>query len=378
ETRKEKMKTRFLASSVFIVLLGCISGGQWTVSTEAQAPKASPDNDSSLQVIIAVQGQVRVKRMGWSAFAPARLRTTLHRGVLLRFEEASQAKVVCADLTISDVPRDLSGVPCPATRPILIYLGDKVTATRGYGEGVFPRVVAPRKTKLLNPRPTLRWIPVAGATSYEVIVRGQNARGQNPYWYTDVPSGAKLDYPAGAPPLEADTDYKLIVSAGDHQSDEEAEPGLGFALMKSDKANEVRDAEKKIRALGLPDAPTRLVIAYLYAAYDLNAEAIEQLEGIPETLQEPAPARLLGALYLAIGLSRHAEKHYLRALEFSRNVNDEEGRALAHKELGRIYDEALGNRNAAIQHLESALKWYKKLGDQQTAGQIEDRLAKRR
>jgi len=260
----------------------------------------------------------------------------------------------------------------------LIYLGDKVTATRGYDEGVFPRVIAPRKTKLLNPRPTLLWMPVAGATGYKIIVRGQNARGQNQYWKTDVPSATKLDYPTGEPPLEADTDYKLIVSAGDHQSDEEAEPGLGFALLKSDKAKEVRDAEKKIRALGLPDAPTRLVIAYLYTAYDLNAEAIEQLEGIPETLQEPAPTRLLGAIYMAIGLSRHAEKHYLRALEFSRNVNDEEGQALAHKELGRIYDEALGNRNAAIQHFEAALNWYKKLGDQQTARHIEEKLAKRR
>src|SRR5262249_2353314 len=237
------MKTRFLSSSVFIVLLGCISGGQWTVSTKAQAPKTSPDNDSSLQVIIAVQGQVRMKRKGWSAFAPARLGTTLQRGDLLRLEGSSQAKVVCANLTISDVPRDLSGVPCPATRPILIYLGDKVTATRSYGEGAFTRDVAPDKTKLLDPRPTLRWTPVAGATSYKIIVRGQKARGQNPYWNMNVPSVTKLDYPAGAPPLEADTDYKLIVSASGHQSDEETEPGLGFALLRYDKAKEARDAE---------------------------------------------------------------------------------------------------------------------------------------
>src|SRR5215813_1744791 len=372
------MTKRSLTCAALFLALELTGDGGKAVPARAQAPDANVGSDSGLNVIVALQGQVIMKRKGWSAFAPARLGTTLQRGDLLRLEGSSQAKVVCANLTISDVPRDLSGVPCPATRPILIYLGDKVTATRSYGEGAFPRVVAPRKTKLLDPRPTLRWTPVAGATSYKIIVRGQKARGQNPYWNMNVPSVTKLDYPAGAPPLEADTDYKLIVSASGHQSDEETEPGLGFALLRSDKAKEARDAEKKIRSLGLPDAPTRLLIAHLYAAYDLKAEAIDQLEGIPETLQEPAPARLLGALYLAIGLSRHAEKHYLRALEFSRNVNDEEGQALAHKELGRIYDEALGNRNAAIQHLESALKWYKKLGDQQTAGQIEDRLAKRR
>jgi hypothetical protein len=372
------MTKRLLTCAVLFLALEAAGGGGKFAPARAQEPEGNVSNDIGLNIIVALQGQLDMKRKGWSAFTPARLGTTLQRGDLLRLEGSSQAKVVCAGLTVSDVPRDLGGVPCPATRPILIYLGDKVTATRGYDEGVFPRVIAPRKTKLLNPRPTLLWMPVAGATGYNIIVRGQNARGQNPYWKTDVPSGAKLDYPAGAPPLEADTDYKLIVSAGGRQSDEEAEPGLGFALLKSDRAKEVRDAEKKIRALGLPDAPTRLVVAYLYAAYDLNAEAIEQLEGIPETLQEPAPARLLGALYLAIGLSRHAEKHYLRALEFSRNVNDEEGQALAHKELGRIYDEALGARNAAIRHFEAALNWYKKLGDQQMASHIEEKLAKRR
>jgi hypothetical protein len=372
------MTKRFLTCAALFLALEAAGGGGKAVPARAQTPDANARNDIGLHMIVALQGQVAIKRKGWSAFVSARLGTTLQRGDLLRLEGASQAKVVCADLTISDAPRELSGVPCPATRPILIYLGDKVTVTRGYGEGDFPRVLAPRKTKLLNPRPTLRWTPIAGATQYKVMVRGQNARSQNPYWNAYVPSGAKLDYPAGAPPLEADTDYKLIVSAGGRQSDEEAEPGLGFALLKSDKAKDVRDAEKKIHALGLPDAPTRLLIAYLYSAYDLNAEAIEQLEGVSESLQEPAPARLLGALYLAIGLSRQAEKYYLRALEFSRKVNDEEGQAIAHKELGRIYDEALGARNDAARHFESALILYKNLGDQQTAGRIEEKLAKRR
>lgn len=372
------MTKRLLTCAALFLALEATGGGGNAVPARAQTPDANARNDIGLNVIVALQGQVAMKRKGWGAFAPAGFGTILQRGDLLRLEGSSQAKVVCADLTISDAPRDLSGVPCSATRPTLIYLGDKVTATRGYGEGAFPLVIAPRKTKLLNSRPTLRWTPVAGATLYKVIVRGQNARGQNPSWNINVPSITRLGYPAAAPPLEADTDYKLIVSAGGRQSDEEAEPGLGFALLKSDKAKEVRDAEKKIHALGLPDAPTRLLIAYLYAAYDLNAEAIEQLEGISESLREPAPARLLGALYLAIGLSRHAEKHYLRALEFSRNVNDEEGQAIAHKELGRIYDEALGVRNTATQHFESALKWYKNLGDQHTAGRIEEKLAKRR
>src|SRR5512145_393175 len=179
-------KRLFFCVALFLALEATGGGGK-AVPARAQTPDANARSDIGLNVIVSLQGQVAMKRKGWSAFAQARLGTTLQRGDLLRLEGPSQAKVVCAGLTVSDVPRDLSGIPCPATRPILIYLGDKVTATRGYGEGVFPRVVAPRKTKLLNPRPTLRWTPVAGATSYKVIVRGQNARGQNQYWNAIVP-----------------------------------------------------------------------------------------------------------------------------------------------------------------------------------------------
>jgi len=365
------MRGRFLVYSVLLVLLGCLGGGVWTVPTKAQAPGASAESDSALHVIVAVQGQVGVKRRGWSSYAPAMFGTSLRRGDLLRLEESSQAKVVCAGLTVSDAPRGIGGVPCPPVKPVLIYRGSSTISTRSYGSVAFPVVVSPRKTKLLDLHPILRWTPVGGATTYRVIVRGGDLS-----WSTEVRSRTEFVYPENAPALKARDAYKLIVVANNgRRSDEESEPGLGFTVLLPDEAKEVRREEQRIRALGLPDVPTRFLIVCLYATHGLNAEAIERLKELSQSLNEPAPARLLGDLYLAVGLSRHAEECYLLALKLSENANDEEGQELAHKALGEIY-EALGNRNSVIQHLKSALELSKKLGDQETARRIEEHLAR--
>ncbi len=363
------MTGRFLIRAALLVALALI-GGEWPGFTRAQQPDASAEGDG-LHVIVAVQGQVSVKRKGWSNYAPATFGTSLRRGDLLRLDSSSQAKVVCAGLTVHDAPSGRTGgVPCPSARPVLNYQGSSALSTRSYWSATFPVIVSPRKTKLLNPRPTLRWTPVQGATSYQIIVRGPELN-----WSAEVRSKTEMVYPDNAPAFKAENDYKLIVVANGRQSDLEEYPGLGFSTLRSDKAKEVRREEQRIRQLGLPDAPTRFLIAHLYATYGLNAEAIEQLEELSRTIKEPAAARLLGDLYSSIGLSRHAEERYLLALNLSEKANDEEGRGLAHKALGGIY-EALGIKNQGVRHLKAALELSQKLGDQAMVGEIERLLAK--
>ncbi|HKA22875.1 MAG TPA: hypothetical protein VKN18_31685 [Blastocatellia bacterium] len=365
------MIRRLLIYVLLLALPNCIGGDGWAVSTKAQEPDASAAYvDSGLHVIVAVQGHVGVKRRGWSNYAPAMFGTSLRRGDLLRLEELSHVKVVCAGLTISDATRGISGVPCPAAKPVLRYRGDLAIQTRGYKSVSFPVVISPRRTKLLNQHPTLRWTPIEGATNYRVIVRGGDLN-----WSTEVDSNTRLVYPENAPGLKARDAYKLIVIANNgRRSDEEAEPGLGFTVLTADEAKEVRRDEQRIRELGLPDVPTRLLIVYLYTAHGLYAESIDRLEELSQPLQEPAPARLLGDLYLAVGLSRAAETRYLLALELSKKANDVEGQALGHEALGRIY-ESLGNRDQVTKHLKSALESFKQVGDQRTVAQIEERLA---
>jgi hypothetical protein len=364
------MMRRFLICLLLFVLLILICESPGAVSTSAQESNPAAESESALNVIVALQGQVSLKRSGWGNYAPAVFGTPLRRGDLLRVGESSQAKVVCSGLTVSDIARGISGVPCAGAKPLLRYRGDLVISTRGYGSVSFPVVISPRKTRLLNPHPSLRWTPVDGARSYTVIVRGNDLN-----WSTEVRAKTGLDYPENAPALKAGSAYKLIVIANSgRQSDEEAEPGLGFSVLTPDEAKEVVRDEQKIRQLGLPDEPTRLLVVYLYVARGLNAEAIDKLEGMSQLLQEPGPARLLGDLYLAVGLSRAAERRYLLALELSKKANDVEGQALGHEALGRIY-EALGNKDHVARHLKSALEFYKKLGDQRSVEQIEKRLA---
>jgi predicted phosphohydrolase len=325
--------------------------------------------DSGLHLIVAVEGQMRVKREGWSEYAPALFGMPLRYGDLLRLEGASRAIVACADLTVATVQSSISGIPCKtAAKPVFVYGGSLVVTTRGDTSGEFPIVISPRKTKVLIARPTLRWTHVAGTTTYKVSVRGPNVN-----WSADVGSKTQIAYPDNAPELAAGATYKVTVITGSRSSDEESAPGLGFTILKPDEAQVVREAESKIYALGLKEEPTRFLIAALYAVQGLNAEAIGQLEELSNTLKEPAVVRSLGDLHLRIGLNRFAEERYLQALDLSQGLNDIEGQALAQNALGLVY-EALGNKGEAIKRLQWALGIYQKLGDAKMVKQIQERL----
>ncbi len=359
------MTKPFQISLALVVLLSAFAGS--TQESPALAQGAN-DNDNSLNLVVAVQGHARVKRKGWSDYAPALLGTPLRRGDLLKVEGDSQAKVVCAGLTIYDAAKGIGGVPCPAVPPILQVRGELAGATRGVRTASPLVVIAPRKTKLLMPYPLLRWTPLAGATQYAIELRGDSSS-----WKSSS-SKTELRYPPDAPKLNDKESYKLIVSAGGHSSQEEDEPGLGFKLLPTRESKMVGEEEKRIRNLGLDDTAKRFLIAQLYASHGLNAEAIEQLEGWSNNLQEPAPMRLLAELYEAVGLTRFAEKSYLTALRLSEKASDKEGQVLTHQALGRVYN-ALGSKPSAIQHLSSTLKLLNELGDAQTAKKVTDHLA---
>jgi hypothetical protein len=359
------MLKRALLCLMLFVLLGCTGASPNYPAAYTQL--ATSDRD--VHLVVVVQGELSVKRQGWSTYAPALPGTVLHYGDLLRLDGSAQATVVCADLTIASVPGGVSGIPCKVDRPVLVYDGSLVNPTRSIPSGDFPLIVTPRKTKLLDPHPTLRWTPIAGATSYQVSVRGQGVN-----WSTDVNSGTEIAYPADAPALVAGATYKVIVVAGTRSSEEETLPGLGFTLLKPEEAAVVRDAEARIHALGLPGEPTRLLLANLYASQGLYAEAIEQYEALSSTAQEPAVLRSLGDIYLTLGLNHPAEASYLQALKLSEPANDVEGQALAQHALGRIY-ETIGNAGEAAQRLQKAREQYQRLGDTQTIKQIDERLA---
>src|SRR6185295_9573216 len=108
------------------------------------------------------------------------------------------------------------------------------------------------------------------------------------------------------------------------------------------------------KRLRLPETQTRFLIANLYAAKELYAEAIEQLEALYPRMKEPAVVRMLGDLYAVIGLNREAEKKYLEALDLT-PANDLDGLGAIQKDLARVY-ESLGILDRAIAGLAEAKK----------------------
>lgn len=375
------MRPRFwkYALLVSLVLLQCST---WLVFLESKILSTENDDGQGVNLAVFIEGQVSVKRKGWTGYAPVVFGTSLRRGDLLRLGDSSQAKVVCSDLTLHDVSPGIVGVPCEGTQPLLRRPdGSMINATRSWpSDGSFPQVLSPRMTKLLSPLPVLRWTAVKGTTDYHVIVRGMNFSWSQVY--PGVSSGAaEVMYPVTAPKLEVGADYKLIVETSgpnSRSSSEEPGIGLGFSMLGSKERKTVLEEGRQIENLGLPVGPTQFLIAHLYATHGLNAEAIQRLERISNTFKVAAVVRLLGDLYLTIGLPRQAESNYLNSLSLSEDGKDEEGEMLVHLALARIYGQALGNVESASKHLNAALELAGKLGDDYTTTEVGKRLAELR
>jgi len=297
--------------------------------------------------------------------------TMLRAGDLLRVSETSHAQIVCSDLTLQDLQVGVTGVPCVTSRAVLRKAeGSLINATRGGPKtSSFPMILSPRKTKLLSRHPLLRWTPVEGATEYRIAVRGPNL-----FWPAQISDTTEFQYPETAPELSPGVDYKLIVETSGRSSSLEPGNGLGFSILPSKERRIVQKEEAQIESLSLAKGPTQFLIAYLYKTHGLRAEAIEKLEEISSSFHQAAVRRLLGDLYMDIGLARQAETHYLTALDLSRNEKDEEGQIWCHLALAGIY-QFMGNRSMAVQHLDAARDLGIKIGDTQTANEASKRLA---
>lgn len=324
-------------------------------------------------LVVLVQGHAAIKRKNWTGFAPLTFGTNLQAGDVLRMDQSTVAKVVCADLKLHELGTGITGTPCTSSQEILRRPdGNLLRPTRGVpSPGLFPIILSPRHTKLLSEHPILQWTEIKNASTYHVLVRGTDL-----VWTANVQSKTEIQYPGNAQKLEANKNYKLIVAVDEERTSEmESGPGLGFSVLSSKERKIVMEEQEQVERLGLEEGATQYLIAHLFASYGLNAEAIQRLETVSVKFQAPATERFLGDLYLNIELPRQAETHYLKSLELAQKEQDDEGQLQCRLALADIYSKALGNLDAVREHLEAAIAIAGKVGDDTTISRARKKLS---
>jgi hypothetical protein len=289
----------------------------------------------------------------------------VRRGYLLILSATARAAVLCGDGKKRELAPGPQGCPCakPCTPEVcgIRYDGSTIGATRGpdTDAGLFPVVISPRKTMLLNLRPTIRWAPIAGAKEGATYTVTLYEEGMKVIWTKEAVSETRLTYPDKEPSLTPGQTYKVVVISNGLSSEQDHSPGLGFTTLTADQARALADEEIERKQLELPESQTRFLVSSLFAARELYSEAIEQMQDLYTTMKEPAVARMLGDLYATIGLSREAEKKYLEALSLT-PANDLDGRGLTQQSLAQVY-ENLGRFDQAIARLRMARRAYQRL-----------------
>jgi hypothetical protein len=341
---------KLLVLALALAPLGC------TGSTP-EAPAAKQGS----HLVVAVKGGLMLKRAGWKNFATALFGTTVYRDDYLRLDPSSSATVVCADLSVVEVAEREARQPCEPKLVALEWQGEQIAPTRAasYPPYRYPVVIAPRKTRVLDALPAIRWTAVPGVDEYMVAVRGPGVEWQSP----EPVAGNSVQYPADAPPLKPGESYKVAVWQGNVNSDQEDVGGLGFTVVSSEEQKEVADLVAQIHALKLDTEAEELLVANLYATRELRADAIERLEALASEREAPAVERMLGELYVSVDRPDLAEPHYEEALQLSEQASDIEGQALANRSLGEIAYLSGADKAQVASRLQKALDLYQQLGD---------------
>jgi len=373
-------KLTLLALTLGLVLLGCAPATPPSPPTPVPStsiaegePGGEEFTEPGFNLLLAMEGEVLLKRAAWSDYHPTAFGTVLERGDLLKLSASAQARVLCDSLTIWPVPACApaglsSGCPQPP-EPALMRGGAKVGSTRGV-DPLVPYIISPRTTKLLTNTPTLRWND-SGAASYTVVVRGGDLD-----WRQEQVTQTELDYP-GEPAFKPGVSYLLVVEdSNGKSSQDEGLKGLGFSLLEEAEAERVRADAERIAGLGLSDEAEAFALAQLYAGHGLVAEAIEILEGLVQGgSQQAAVHQALADLYVQIGLVYLAQSRYLEAAELAEAEGNVEGLAAIQASLGEVYYPALGNKDEAIRCLTQAKAGYETLGDSQRVGELEEQIS---
>ena len=372
------------ASLALLLLLSSWVVACGATPTPAPAPEpatmALPETTSPPvlpNLLVEAHGEVWLRRVGWSEFLPAGFGVAVQPGDLLRIPEGGVASVFCGDETLWEAgPKGLPddglehAAPCQTGRPPRPW--SDVAALRGEQGDQVPYIMRPRNSALLSDRPELQWNTLPGVDSYTVSLIGDDGQERPPV----TAEGGELAWPAGWPSLEQRATYVLVVEGGGTRSDEgnEQHTGLGFWLLETADAEQVRALESRLRAQSLGSSAADLLVAELYLGRDLRAEASQLLEGLSASTGSASVWLALGKAYLETGLTAEAGGALDRAAVLASETGERQVEAAALVGLGlaaRLEDESA----TAEIHLQDARALYEQIGDQDGVEQVEQLLS---
>lgn len=352
--------------AVFIVLS--------SIATSALAAS----NRISNGLIIHSSGEVAIERQNGRIVRPTG-GTLIYPGDKLRTAQNAQLMIQCADLGIKSIApgenqlnscllaKEKSKSDCSADLIKCPDRGDDNT----WNSAPIPYIISPRRTKLLDSKPILRWNPVAGATSYKLSLRENGAKLN---WEMTV-SGTEAVYP-GEPALKPGVRYRLIVEANTGASSETpvVEGDTEFGLLDEGEVERVKSEVGAIDKQVPNENAKKLAISTIYFNTNLIAEAIETLEKIQKAGGETPPInRALGDMYLEkLQLVPQAEFYYSKAINTAKPDDIEELTA-ARYGLGQVHS-AMRNNLEAMKYLQMAKDGYTTLGDLPMAEKVEKQL----
>lgn len=334
------MKKELFLFSVLVILAVCqTSLAQQKVCGCLFDPETEPVN-------------IKVRFKGAKQFELAKKGTYINKTTLLSATAPASAKLYCDNGSGSTKTEQIDGrnrmptVPCASSpdSTVLNVVGEKyIDIPRKQGDEAlnFPSIVSPRATKLLDARPRLSWTSVSRATSY--IVKIQSLDGE--LWKQKIQSQSdvqiqEFEFPAGVT-LKPDVSYQLVVEAEGRSSEESKDTNISFRLLSDTRT--IQKTVQEIESQTVKNYTRTFLTASLYTVYDLNYDALQLLKSDNSFRNNPEAVRLIGDLYIKMGLLRLAEKQFLELLRSPLKQKDSiYGQYIANKRLGIIYG-SLGN-----------------------------------
>ncbi len=325
-----------------------------------------------LNFISEIKGSVEMKKPEWKSYQRAYGGETLSPSDKLRLAQGASAKVICDNLMSWDLNSKGEfevSKGCPSTtRQVLRRPNAKTSPTRAGNDPTIPYLISPRNSAILTRQPTFRWNPVETATSYQVKVLGPDVN-----WSTQV-NQPQVVY-SSKQPLKPGSRYWVNITASNGVSNEKEEGRFrGFSVLNDADTKQVNAEIAQLQQEALSNESKMLALAHLYRSNDLNADAIDLLEGlVKKGSRSTAVFQLLGSTYEQVGLNQLARERYLTALQRAKAERNLAGQAIIRASLGEV-DVSLDQLKQAFQWFQDAQDNYQLLGDQRQVEELKQKM----